>query len=372
MRLLTLLLLSGGGHTGTNVMASLQTRRKSLRLVATSDTPDEPALFDFDAVYLAPKVADDPVAFEHRILAVIAREKPDLVVPCRDEDVEWLAGLRERRPELAATLLCGAREIAAMMNDKWRSCEFAVAHGLPFVPSMPCGDDAGATDRVDAFVHEHGLPLVAKPRNGVDSTGVLIVTTRAQARGAMTRRNYVLQKFLGAPDAPRSYLEQVEREGIPLIHSFEGVKRSLQVLIGPQGRVEHVVCTHNKRLRHNARSVSRDDDAEPRRIGEACARVFADAGWRGPLNVQCLPAANGTLFIHEFNARFTGATGARWHIGSDEIGATIRAFTGTAIPSSFPSAEPPAVALEGLMPRAADRGRVRELAERGEWMRQES
>ena len=281
----------------------------------------------------------------------------------------WAA---QRRPELAATLLCGARDIAAMMNDKWHSCEFAVAHGLPFVPSMPCGDDAGATDRVDAFVHEHGLPLVAKPRNGVDSTGVLIVTTRAQARGAMTRRNYVLQKFLGAPDAPRSYLEQVEREGIPLIHSFEGVKRSLQVLIGPQGRVEHVVCTHNKRLRHNARSVSRDDDAEPRRIGEACARVFADAGWRGPLNVQCLPAANGTLFIHEFNARFTGATGARWHIGSDEIGATIRAFTGTAIPSSFPSAEPPAVALEGLMPRAADRGRVRELDERGEWMRQES
>ena len=143
-----------------------------------------------------------------------------------------------------------------MMNDKWRSCEFAVSHGLPFVPSLPCGDDAGAPDRVDAFVHEHGLPLVAKPRNGVDSTGVLIVTTRAQAHGAMTRRNYVLQKFLGALDAPRTYLEQVDREGIPLIHSFEGVKRSLQVLIGPEGRIEHVVCTHNSGLRHNARSIS--------------------------------------------------------------------------------------------------------------------
>ena len=97
--------------------------------------------------------------------------------------------------------------------------------------------------------------------------------------------------------------------------------------------------------------------------------VFADAGWRGPLNVQCLPASTGTLLIHEFNARFTGATGARWHIGCDEIGTAIRAFTGTAFPASFPSLESPGVALEGLMPRAADRGRVRELAERGEWMR---
>jgi len=369
MRLLTLLLLSGGGHTGTNVMASLQTRRESLRLVTTSDMPDEPALFDFDAVYLAPKVADDPVAFERRILDIIAREKPDLVVPCRDEDVEWLAGLRERRRDLAATLLCGVREIAATMNDKWHSFEFAIRHGLPFVPSLQCGDDAGARDRVDAFMHEHGLPLVAKPRNGVDSAGVFILTTRAQAHGAMTRRNYVLQKFLGAPDAPRTYLEQVEREGIPLIHSFEGVKRSLQVLIGPEGRIEHVVCTHNKRLRHNARSISRDDDSEPQRIAEACARVFAGAGWRGPLNVQCLPDATGTLLIHEFNARFTGATGARWHIGCDEIGTAIRVFTGTALPASFPSVESPGVAVEGLMPRAADRGRVRQLAERGEWMR---
>jgi len=372
MRFLTLLLLSGGGHTGTNVMASLQTRRKSLRLVTTSDMPDEPALFAFDAIYLAPKVADDPVAFERRILDIIAREKPDLVVPCRDEDVEWLAGLRERRGDLAATLLCGAREIAAMMNDKWRSFEFAARHGLPFVPSLQCGDDSGARDRVDAFVHEHGLPLVAKPRNGVDSTGVVILATRAQAHGAMTRRNYVLQQFLGAPDAPRNYLEQVEREGIPLIHSFEGVKRSLQVLIGPEGRIEHVVCTLNKRLRHNARSISRDDDAEPQRIADACARVFADAGWRGPLNVQCLPASTGALFIHEFNARFTGATGARWHIGCDEIGTAIRAFTGVEIPASFPSTEPPAFALEGLMPRAADRGWVRELAERGEWMRKQA
>jgi hypothetical protein len=143
----------------------------------------------------------------------------------------------------------------------------------------------------------------------------------------------------------------------------------LQVLIGPEGRIEHVVCTRNQLLRHNARSISRDVDAEPRRIGEQCARVFAEAGWRGPLNVQCQPTSTGKLLIHEFNARFTGATGARWHIGHDEIGTAIRAFTGAAIAPSFPATHMPAVALEGLMPRAADLGHVRELAERGEWTR---
>jgi carbamoylphosphate synthase large subunit len=369
MRSLTLLLLSGGGHTGTNIMASLAPRRAGLRLVATSDSPDEPALFSFDAVYLAPKLARDVTAFEQRVLEIVAREKPDLVVPCRDEDVEWLAGLRERRRDLSGTFLCGARAMAVMMNDKWLSFEFSQKHGLPFAPSLPCIDSDDAQARVDAFVRQHGFPLVAKPRHGVDSKGIVILTTPAQALHAMKRPDYLLQEYLGEPEALQDYLTQMEQSGIPLFHTFQGVKRSLQVLIGPGGDIEHVVCTRNQMIRHNARSVSLDVETEPRRIGEQCARVFADAGWRGPLNIQCQPSSTGTLMIHEFNARFTGASGARWHIGHDEIGAAIRAFTGHAIAPAFPWAEAPMAALEGLWPRAADRRSARTLAERGEWNR---
>jgi carbamoyl-phosphate synthase large subunit len=369
MPALTLLLLSGGGHTGTNVMASLAPRRAGLRLVATSDSPDEPALFSFDAVYLAPKLADDVAAFERRVLELITREDPALVVPCRDEDVEWLAGLGERRRDLCAKFLCGARDIAVMMNDKWLSMEFSRKHGLPFAPSLPCIDGDDAQTRVGAFVQQHGLPLVAKPRHGVDSKGIVIVTTLAQAIRAMKRPDYVLQEYLGERETLQDYLAHLEQDGVPLFHTFQGVKRSLQVLIGPGGDIEHVVCTRNQIIRHNARSVSLDVEAEPRRIGEKCARVFADAGWRGPLNIQCQPSSTGALMIHEYNARFTGATGARWYLGHDEIGAAIRAFTGRAVAPVFPWAEAPAVALEGLWPRAADRRNVRTLAERGEWTR---
>ena len=47
-RPLTLLLISGGGHTGTNVVASLHSRREAVRLVATSNSASEPTLFAFD------------------------------------------------------------------------------------------------------------------------------------------------------------------------------------------------------------------------------------------------------------------------------------------------------------------------------------
>jgi carbamoyl-phosphate synthase large subunit len=348
-------------------MASLATRRESLRLVATSDVPGEPSLFAFDAVYLAPKVGDDPAAFERRVDEIVVCEAPDLVIPCRDEDVAWLARWRERRVDLAPRLLCGDRAIAEIANDKWASYAFAHEHGLPFAPSLACGDGADADDRVAAFVGRHGLPLVAKPRRGADSRGVFIVHTIAQARRAMRRADHVLQAYLGDAAALASWLHALARDGIPLVHSFQGAKRSLQILIGPTGTVEYVVCTRNVMTARNARSISVDDDPAARNIGERCAALFASKGWRGPLNVQCQPDREGVLAIHEFNARFTGATGARWHLGHDEVGAAVRAFTGHRLASRVTSREMPREAVEGLWPRAADPACARALMERGEW-----
>jgi biotin carboxylase len=366
MRTLTLLLLSGGGHTGSNVMATLATRRTGLRLVATSDRPDEPALFDFDAAYIAPRLADDAEGFERRVLDVIARENPDLVVPCRDEDVQWLAGLGERRADLAAKFLCGARRIAAIANDKWLSYEFSQEHALPFAPTLQCDSAADGS----AFVEQQGLPLVAKPRHGVYSTGVVLLTTREQVARAMTRQDYVLQKYLGDPDSVYAYLNTANIEGIPLVHSFQGTMRSQLVLLGPDRRIESVTCIRIRVTGRNALSRALDHDVEPRQIGERCARAFAAAGWRGPLNIQCQSAPDGTLMIHEFNARFTGGMAARWELGYDEVGAAIRAFTGQSIGSALPRLEAPSEAFENLTARGADGRNVRTLAQRGEWSRE--
>jgi carbamoyl-phosphate synthase large subunit len=350
-------------------MASLAARRDLVRVIATSDVCDEPSLFAFDAVYLAPKIGSDAARFEGRLLEIVARENPELVVPCRDEDVEWLAGLRERRPELAPRLLCGPREMAALGNDKWTSCQFARAHGLPFVPSLPTGSVDVSDQRVEAFITEHGLPLIAKPRRASDSRGVRIVTTLAQAQRAAGREGYVLQRYLGDGTEIAAWLRRMSEDGIPLSSAFQGPRRSLQSLIGPDGAIKMLACTTNIMTGRIARTVALDDDPAARAIGERCAAVFAAQGWRGPLNVQCLPDRDGNLAIHEFGFRFTGATGARWLLGYDEIGTALRAFTGMSLETRSPARDSPRAAVETLRARAEDPQAVRMLAERGEWMR---
>ena len=91
---------------------------------------------------------------------------------------------------------------------------------------------------------------------------------------------------------------------------------------------------NTRRVRQLRRSkwVAVDDDPVSIDVGMRCAHAFAAAGWRGPLNIQCLMSARGELRIHEFSGRFTGGSMDRWLLGFDEVGKAIEAFVGQALP----------------------------------------
>ncbi|HZI85107.1 MAG TPA: hypothetical protein VFF44_14405 [Casimicrobiaceae bacterium] len=363
---LRLLVLSVGTRVGQNVLAVLAGRRAALHLVATSSVANEPALFDCDVVHLVPPTAADPEGFERSLRDIIAAERIDLVVPCRDDDVAFLAELRERRPELARRLLCGGAEAAQIIVDKWRSAEFSARCGLPFVPSIA----SGVAHDGRAFAREHGFPLVAKPRRGYASQDVYIVCNDAQLQRALAQGGCIVQKFLGDRRAVDDYLSGLDARGIPLYHTLQGLKHSIQGLIGPDGEVAHVFCTRNASRLRRSKHVEPDTDPEALEIGTKCARAFSGAGWRGPLNIQCQRSAEGQLLIHEFNGRFTGATVERWLLGYDEVGAAIERFAGVAVACDRTPAAAAVEAFESMSARAADPRCVEALARDRVWRRQ--
>ncbi|HET9763056.1 MAG TPA: hypothetical protein VFR50_06045 [Casimicrobiaceae bacterium] len=360
-----LLVLSVGTRVGQNVLSVLASRRGAVDVVATSSVANEPALFECDAVYLAPPTATEPEAFERLLLEIVANERIDLVVPCRDDDVVFLAALRERRPDVAPRLLCGGAEPARIIVDKWLSAQFSVRHALPFVPSIASDEMHDAAE----FARRHGLPLVAKPRRGYASQDVYIVCNEAQLARALVEPGWVVQQFLGDPRAVDEYLAGVDARGLPLFHTFQGLKHSLQALIAPDGAVAHLICTRNSSRLRRSKRVESDDDPAVRALGERCARAFAAAGWRGPLNIQCLRSAEGELRVHEFNGRFTGATVERWLLGYDEVGASIECFTGIALPRDRPPVTAPIEAFEWVTARAVDRRHAETLARDRVWRR---
>ena len=324
MNKMRILLISGGNQVGQNILDALADRRSDVKLVATNTVATEISLFDFDAVYLTPETRGAPAAFERRFSEILALEKPDLVIPCRDDDVVFLADYRERRPELAKAFLCGNRSTAEATCDKWLSWQFSVERGLPFAPTL--ATPAGA--QAEAFASEHGFPLVAKPRRGFASRGVYLVCNEAQLRRVATQDGYVIQKYLDDPSIPAAHLRSTDQMGIPLFHSFEGTKISLEIFLAPDGSPAGNFSFSITLSNDRTMCFERYESGEATALGEQCIRAFADAGWRGPMNIQCKLTPSGKLVVFEFNGRFNGGTAARRLMGYDEVGLAVKTFAG--------------------------------------------
>jgi carbamoyl-phosphate synthase large subunit len=304
--------------------------------------------------------------FEPRLLEIIAGERIDLVIPCRDDDVLMLAGLRERRPDLASRILSGSLDAARAICDKAEGYAFSQRHTLPFAPTL-----VGASpEQCATFALEHGFPLIVKPRRGYASLGVYLVWNERQLANAFMRDGTVAQRFLGDPSVLSRFLEAVERDGMPLFHTFQGTRHSIQIVIAPDGRVADIMCIRLQSDRRRSKTVMPDPEPAARDIGERCGAAFSAAGWRGPLNIQCEKDAAGQMMIHEYNGRFTGATMTRWHLGLDEVGTAIAAFTGRSIDDAgrTPSMAPREI-FESVEARGANPEDVAVLARDGVWHR---
>lgn len=323
------LLLSGGSLVGQNVLATLAGRRRNLVLIATNSVPDAPLLDQFDAVHHLPPYADGAQAYDERLLAVIDRCTPDLVVPCRDEDAVHLGRIRDGRRLDEARCLCGWTEVALAMLDKLASKGLCDRLGLPYAATIPAL--ASAAER-DAFTRRFGFPIVAKPIRGFASRGVRLLFNEAQVTHWSARDDYLFQEYLGDRGRVAQIVDDEIAHGANLFRSFEASKISLQVRITRGGAVGAVFCSlHSMRLGFSEQ-VARCTAADAHTLAWRCGEAFAAAGWRGPLNVQCQRDVAGELRIYEFNGRFTGATAARALLGFDEVGETLNDWLDAQLP----------------------------------------
>lgn len=314
MRPVKLLLLSGGSLVGANLLESLAGRRQALELLTTNSVADIPHLFDFDSVYLMPETR--AAAFSDRFNQLVFQTQPDLVIPCRDEDVEFLA---EWGDQHAARVLCGPAWLARILADQVLSSRFAFEQQLPYAPTLPVEELSSRP----GWLEQTGFPLVAKPRQGFGSGGLRLLAG-TEALNSL-KPGDVLQAYIGRAGW-LDFADRARTEGLPLFYSFEPDKYSIQLLFGPQGPTGNPFLTRHRMRQGQSVKIECDDTLGLETLALRCRAVFAAAGWRGPLNIQCLKNTQGNFIIHEFNGRFTGASAARALLGYDELGQMLRVF----------------------------------------------
>lgn len=322
----TLLVTSGGSLVGQAICEVLEGRRAHLRIVAVNSDVDAPHLTSFDHIdRVSPLTSPN---FAGHLLDTLRRERADLILAGRDDDVVALAELAAAGSIEADLLASGALRMARVLRDTAATARWAEHMDLPFAPTIALGF-AGNEDALKAFATSTGGPWIVKPARSHGSRDVSLLARVDDLLAAAVRTGFVAQPYLSPVD-----LSTVDGGGNERPWSFEdqGWEADVQVVLGPKGEIREVATFVTRMRRGRPVATQPYVDAGLGHVARLWAEALSAAAWRGPVNIQVRLAPSGAWLPFEINPRLGGGVTLRTRSGFDEISAVLRAFLGIDLP----------------------------------------
>lgn len=288
-----MLVLGVGGNVSQGMLKALALSEQPPRVIGACVSPFSAGLFAVERAYISP-YADDP-EFLHWLAELCRSESVDAVLSGVEPVLERLAPAAERlRAETGAAVLVAAPDRLAIGADKLETARWLAAQGL----HHPRSADAADADAVTALAGAVGLPLLAKPRRGKGSAGVMEVGDERDLAWIAGRDGYLVQELLGDPEEEFTVACLCDDEGEP-----------------------RATFTMRRRLQAGT-TISAEVGSFPEVTAEA-RRIATALGAQGPLNVQLRIAAAGPTAF-ELNVRFSGTAPVRARLGWNDVDAALR------------------------------------------------
>lgn len=238
----------------------------------------------------------DADIYEH-LAHLCDKHSIDIVVPFVDGAVAVAANLHDMKPEVFVP--AASAELSELMFDKVRAAEFFENLSLPVPPTFQ-GCEVTA-------------PLIAKPRHGSASQGLVMIDSESDLMQLADRSDYLIQQRFD------------HREEIS-VDCYVSVQSGEPLAIVPRRRLEvaggEVV-----------RSITIDS---PRAV-ELVRRTLEATGLQGAVTVQLIHDLDSDgLYIMEINPRLGGGCVCAVHAGADIPGMILdEARSVPAAPASY-------------------------------------
>jgi carbamoyl-phosphate synthase large subunit len=291
LKKLTVMVTGAGALLGQGILRCLRMARRPIRVI-TAD-PDYRAaghwLGDF-----AEKIprADDPKYLD-KVEMILAREQVDILLIGTDVELPIFSKERARLEEKYGTkVVVSSPTVVEIANDKLMTARFLEGAGFPFPHSVSADDRPAMAELIRTI----GFPLIAKPKQGARSAGVVVVNSSKDLSRFIGRTDFVVQELL--PDNEGEY--------------------TAGCLVVRQTCVASVVLRRDLRDGNTYRAyadTSRKYDGEITTIAERLECY-------GPCNFQ-FRIKNGRPVVFEINARFSGTTPIRAMFGFNEVIAIV-------------------------------------------------
>jgi carbamoyl-phosphate synthase large subunit len=271
------------GDVGLGAIRGLRDRqdtRNDFWLLGLDFNDDCPAWHMVDAFTKMPPVADPD--YLSALISQLRAHAIDILLPCIDSEIILLSRHRDRFAGGATQVALAPTGLIEAADDKLATAAFVVAHGL----SAPKTCDADHPE-------ELGFPVVAKPRRGQGSRGIVRLDDARclDAFLAERRPGYCLQRYIEGPEITVGFLYDwngVLRDAIAMERTLDG------------GRTVRASVTKSSEI---LRFIE---------------QFGANIKGAGAINAQLRLDSDTGPQIFEINARLSGSTEMRVAVGFND------------------------------------------------------
>jgi carbamoyl-phosphate synthase large subunit len=310
MQALNTLVLGVGGNVSQSIQKALSLAALPTRVVAACISPESAGLYLAQSAYISPLARSEE--FIPWLLDLCEQERIDVVLSGSELVLEELAPaaamIRERT---GAICIVSSPEALRTGRDKLLTCRWLEAEGLP----VPGYAHLGDRESVQELVERCGFPLIAKPRFGKGSDGVITLRDQQDLDGVVAAEALALRDIAVDGIAPSDLLLQ----------QYLGDKNheyTVGCFCASDGSLGGTVVM--RRTLRAGTTVSAELGRFPA-VRAAAEAIVSCLRPLGPCNVQ-MRIHDGNAVPFEINPRFSGTTALRARMGFNEVEAALRHF----------------------------------------------
>jgi carbamoyl-phosphate synthase large subunit len=316
--MLTVGITAIGGGVAHNVMAALRDCPFATRIVGFDASPWGAGVWECDVAHRVP-LADDP-DYVPVLMDRCRQEGVQLLIPGSDPELLPLALAADAFQAQGCRVLVSSPECVRICRDKLATYQALAPLGVPFVTTWSFEEAMHQSETLP-------YPLIAKPRGGSASRGLVILMGPQDWEQVQTNEPMVVQPYLMPavwqrdPDQLAAAMAQLEHTRQPLqqeIHAMQLTLSSEGELLG----VYDGINLHRAGVPVETRAVNLP---HIQAACEALAKALAPRGLRVVCNAQGFDTCDGLRFF-ELNPRFSGGTHLRTLLGYREVEAVVRHY----------------------------------------------
>jgi len=278
--MITVLVTGGGGQVAQSVIKCLRLA-KDYRIIVTDIDPYLTGIYRGDAGYL---ISKGWKSYYQDINNICRDEKVQIIIPCSDIELDYIVKNIE---EFDVPILMAYPETVRLCRDKWLTAKALREKGFnsPLTYSF---------EEYEGLEKPEG-DYILKPRFGFG--------TRHFYHPHDSTELYALAAYM-------------ERDGWePIVQQYlEGPEYSGMVFLSKDSEILAVTSAKSEKRFGMSYKTIHASEEEDKPIKRLMCEIATALGVIGPLSVQ-IRIHKGELYVHELNARFTGAQVIRAVLG---------------------------------------------------------